>query len=167
MTAQNGLYYGAAATTAIAWILHLMLATSVLGFSIITGIILHCSWNCPNFLDSTNDKEIETLPWYLAGIGGTIVLIALWSITTMPSNPITGSARQVDEMGIAIEALQVAFIGLTAAIVAYETRRKRLNKKTASESVWGSSSRWTCQPPIFVRPSLSSSCCCFWLLMTN
>jgi hypothetical protein len=38
-------------------------------------------------------------------------------------------------MGIAIEALQVAFIGLTAAIVAYETRRKRFDKKTASESV--------------------------------
>jgi hypothetical protein len=135
IVAQNRLlYYGAAATTAIAGILHLLLATNEFGdddifegiFFIVTGIA-QIFWVVPMV-------RKWGLPWYLVGIGGTIVLIAIWSITRIPNNPIIGEAEEVDVIGIATEALQVAFIGLTAAIVAYETRRKRLDKKTAGES---------------------------------
>jgi hypothetical protein len=38
-------------------------------------------------------------------------------------------------MGIAIEVFQVAFIGLTIAIIIYEMKRKRLSGKTTSETV--------------------------------
>lgn len=30
-------------------------------------------------------------PWYIAGIVGTAVLIAIWAITRIPGNPITGT----------------------------------------------------------------------------
>ena len=51
-------------------------------------------------------------PWYAGGIGGTVVLIAIWVITRMEGNPITGRGLNVNEMGMAVEALQAAFIGL-------------------------------------------------------
>lgn len=37
-------------------------------------------------------------------------------------------------MALAIEVLQVAFIGMTAAIIIYESKRKQLSGKTASEA---------------------------------
>jgi len=73
-------------------------------------------------------------PWYYVGIGGTIVLIILFAITRMPGNPITGRGGPISPMALAIEVLQVAFIGLTAAIIIYESKRKQLSGKTASEA---------------------------------
>jgi hypothetical protein len=75
------------------------------------------------------------LPWYYVGIGGTIVLIILFVITRMPGNPITGRGAPISPMSIAIEVLEAAFIGLTVAIIVYESRRKQLSGKTASETV--------------------------------
>jgi hypothetical protein len=37
-------------------------------------------------------------------------------------------------MALAIEVLQAAFIGLTIAIIVYESKRKQLSGKTASET---------------------------------
>jgi len=75
------------------------------------------------------------LPWYLIGIGGTIILIVLFVITRMPGNPITGRGGPVSPLGLAIEVFQVAFIGLAIAIIIYESkRRKQLSGKTASET---------------------------------
>ena len=73
-------------------------------------------------------------PWYLIGIGGTIVLIILFAITRMPDNPITGRAGPIMPMAIAIEVFQAAFIGLSIAIIIYESRRKRISGKTAAET---------------------------------
>lgn len=73
-------------------------------------------------------------PWYYAGIGGTIVLTAIWVVTRMPDNPITGRAGPANAMGIAVEVLQAAFIGLTAAVIAHEVRMKRLDNKTAADA---------------------------------
>ena len=73
------------------------------------------------------------LPWYYVGIGGTIVLIILFVITRIPDNPITGRGGPLSPMAIAIEVLQVAFIGLTVAIIVYERKRKQLSGKTATE----------------------------------
>lgn len=69
------------------------------------------------------------MPWYAAGIGGTVVLMLIWVITRMPGNPITGRGGGVNEMAMAVEALQGAFIGLSIAIIALETRTKSV--KTA------------------------------------
>jgi hypothetical protein len=41
----------------------------------------------------------------------------------------------VNEMGIAVEAIQWAFVGLTAVILVVESRRKRIDKPTASDAV--------------------------------
>lgn len=73
------------------------------------------------------------LPWYYVGIGGTIALIILFVITRMPDNPITGRGGPLSPMAIAIELLQVAFIGLTVAVIVYERKRKQLSGKTATE----------------------------------
>jgi hypothetical protein len=73
-------------------------------------------------------------PWYYVGIGGTLVLIALWVITRMPDNPITGRAGPVNEMAVVIETMQVAYIGLTAAIIAIEHRMKRVGEEAARDA---------------------------------
>jgi len=129
----NILYYAAAATTAVAGILHLIQASNVLDFSLnffiffIAAGIAQIFWVVPMI-------KKWGLPWYLIGIGGTIVLIALYAITRMPGNPITGRGSPVNSLGIAIEVFQVAFIGLSIAIIIYESRRKRLSGRNAAEA---------------------------------
>jgi hypothetical protein len=129
----KALYYAAAATTAIAGILHLVLVPNVLGFNLNTAIffiiagIAQLFWVVPII-------RRWGLPWYLVGIGGTIILIILFVITRMPDNPITGRADPIMPMAIAIEVFQAAFIGLTLAIIFYEKRgEKKLSGKTPSE----------------------------------
>lgn len=133
MVAQkiNILYYVAAATTAIAGILHLIQAPSVLEFSLnffiffsVVGIA-QIFWVVPMIRKWGR-------PWYLIGIGGTIVLIILFVITRMPGNPITGRGGPVSPLGLAIEVFQAAFIGLSIAIIIYESKRKQLSGRTAS-----------------------------------
>jgi hypothetical protein len=127
------LYYAAAATTAIAGILHLILAPNTLEFNLNSGIffivagIAQLFWVLPII-------RRWGLPWYCVGIVGTIVLMILFLITRMPDNPITGRAGPIMPMALAIEVFQAAFIGLTAAIIVYESKRKRLSGKTASET---------------------------------
>ena len=129
----NALYYAAAAaTTAIAGILHLVLAPNILGFSLNTGIFFIVAGIAQLFWVVPMIKRWGRM-WYYLGIGGTIVLIILFAITRMPGNPITGRGAPISPMGIAIEVFQVAFIILTAIIVVYESKRKQLSGKTASE----------------------------------
>jgi hypothetical protein len=130
---NNALYYAAAATTAIAGILHLVLAPNILGFSLNTGIffivagIAQLFWVVPMI-------RRWGRPWYLIGIGGTMVLIVLFAITRMPEHPITGRAGPIMPMAIAIEVFQAAFIGLSITIISYESRRKLISGKTAAET---------------------------------
>jgi hypothetical protein len=60
--------------------------------------------------------------WYYIGIVGTIILIIMWVMTRLPGNPITGRAGQINEIAIAIEVLQIAYIVITAIIIGKETR---------------------------------------------
>src|SRR5919109_3941430 len=83
------------------------------------------------------------IPWYAIGIGGTIVFMAIWIITRMPGNPITGRGGPADSpIAIAIEVLQGAFIGLVATIIVYEHREKKQlqsqEKKATLEKTKGS-----------------------------
>lgn len=129
----NILYYAAAATTAIAGILHLIQASNVLGFSLnffvffIVAGIAQLFWVVPMI-------RRWGMPWYYVGIGGTIVLIILFAITRMPGNPITGRGGPVMPMALAIEVLQAAFIGLSIVIIVYEMKRKPISGKAASET---------------------------------
>lgn len=127
------LSYAAAACTAIAGVLHLLLAPGSFGFNFNNGIfftvagIIQIFWALPI-------SRRWAIAWHYVGIAGTAVLIAMWVVTRMPENPITGRAGPVNAMAIAIEVFQVAFIALTAAIIAYNRRRKRLDTKTAEDA---------------------------------
>jgi hypothetical protein len=64
--------------------------------------------------------------------------MAIWIITRMPGNPITGRGGPAgNPIGIAVEVFQAAFIGLAAAIIIYEHREKKQaehgEKRAASE----------------------------------
>ena len=121
MATQKGLYYAAAGATAIAGILHLTMFPNFLNFNpngailFLVGGIAQLFWVAPMV-------RRWGRPWYAVGIGGTVVLIAIWVITRMQGNPITGRGLNVNEMGMAVEALQAAFIGLAAAILAMESK---------------------------------------------
>jgi hypothetical protein len=127
----NILYYAAAATIAIAGILHLIQAPSVLDFSLNFFIFFSVAGIAQIFWVVPMIRKWG-LPWYLVGIGGTIILIVLFVITRMPGNPITGRGGPVSPLGLAIEVFQAAFIGLSIAIIVFESRRKKLSGKTAA-----------------------------------
>ena len=110
------LVYATAACTLIAGILHLYLASNVIGNNLSVGIF---------FIVAGIAQVFWTLPilrswgklWTYVGIGGTIILIIMWIITRFPDNPIIGRDLPVNSMGIAIEAFQIAFIVLSALII--------------------------------------------------
>lgn len=58
--------------------------------------------------------------WYAIGIAGNIILIGIRVITRIPDNPITGRGGPISEMAIATEVFQIAYIGMTAVIIAKE-----------------------------------------------
>jgi hypothetical protein len=127
------LYYAAAATTAIAGILHLTLAPSMLNFNPSSAILFFVGGAAQIFWVIPMIRRWGRV-WYSVGIGGTLVLIAIWIITRIPGNPITGRGGMVNEMGIAVEAMQWAFVGLTAAILVIESQMKRIDKRTALDA---------------------------------
>jgi hypothetical protein len=133
MLAQNGLYYAAAATTAIAGILHLIMTPNILNFNA-NGAILFGVGGVTQIFWAVPMIRKWGKVWYGIGIGGTLVLIAIWIITRVPENPITGRGGPVSEMAIAVEAMEWAFLGLAGGIIVYESRRKRLDTKTASDT---------------------------------
>ena len=114
------LYYAAASTTTIAGILHLIVASNVIQFSINNGIFFIVAGMAQIFWALPMVKRWGRI-WYYIGIGGTIILIILWIMTRLPNNPITGEIPfPIDEVGIIIEILQIAYIILTAMIIVKE-----------------------------------------------
>lgn len=122
------LIYAAGACTLIAGILHLSLASNLMGLNLPIGVF---------FLVAGIAQVFWTLPtvrtwgriWNYVGIGGTIILIIIWTITRYPDNPITGRGLPVNSIGVAVEVFQIAFIILCALIIARGRRTKRVNKK--------------------------------------
>jgi hypothetical protein len=107
----------AGATTGIAGILHLVLASNGVSrglssftiFFIVAGIA-QLFWIVPIV------KRWGRM-WYYVGIGGTIVLMILY-IMTRVSNPITSRrALTINGIGIAMEIFQAAFIIIIVLIM--------------------------------------------------
>jgi hypothetical protein len=117
----NILYYAAAATTAIAGILHLSLVPNVIGRNPNSGIFFIISGIAQIFWVIPMLKRWGRI-WYFIGIGGTIILIIMWVITRVPENPITGRGGPISEMAIVIEIFQIAYIIITAIIILKERR---------------------------------------------
>lgn len=118
-TSRSFLYYGAAASTGIAGILHLILVSNAINSNINNAIfflvagILQLFWVIPMI------KKWGRI-WYAIGIAGTIILIGIWAVTRIPDNPITGRGGPISEMAVAVEVFQVAYIVITAVIIAKE-----------------------------------------------
>ena len=115
------LYYAAAATTAIAGILHLILVPNIIGRNPNSGIFFIVSGIAQIFWVIPMLKRWGRI-WYYIGIAGTIILIIMWGITRMPGNPITGRGGPISEMAIALEVLQIAYVIITSIIIAKERR---------------------------------------------
>jgi hypothetical protein len=127
------LYFSAAGTTAIAGILHLILAPNMVNFSPHGAVLFFVGGAAQLFWVVPMIRRWGRL-WYGVGIVGTMVLIAIWIITRIDGNPITGRGGMINEMGIAVEITQWAFVGLTSAILAIELRTKRIDKRTALDA---------------------------------
>jgi len=62
-------------------------------------------------------------PWYYIGIGGNLGFIILYVITLLPGNPVTGRGGNVDITAAICESAQVAYIVITATILAKERHK--------------------------------------------
>ena len=118
------LYYAAAATTAIAGILHLSLVPDIIGRNLNSGVFFLISGIAQIFWVIPMLKRWGRI-WYYIGIAGTIILIIIWVMTRIPDNPITGRGGPISEMTIAIEVFQIAYVVLTAIIIVKDTKRTR------------------------------------------
>jgi len=55
--------------------------------------------------------------WDYIGIAGTLVFIAIWVMTRLPDNPITGRAGRIGDSAIIIEIFQIAFVVLMVILI--------------------------------------------------
>ena len=120
MDKLNILFYAAAATTAIAGIIHVVLGipSNNLNSQIlfIVGGVAQIFWALPMI-------RRWGPAWYSVGLGGTIVFIMIWVITRIPENFITGRGGRISDNGILTEAFQIAFVGFIIAILVLEKKR--------------------------------------------
>src|SRR5215208_178081 len=122
MTNRILYYAGAAATTAIAGILHLSLVPDIIGRNLNSGVFFLISGIAQIFWVIPMLKRWGRT-WYYIGIAGTIILIIMWVMTRIPDDPITGRGGPISEMAIAIEVFQIAYVVLTAIIIVKDTKR--------------------------------------------
>ena len=127
------LYYAAAGATAIAGILHLILAPNMLSFNP-NATILFAIGGAAQVFWAVPMARRWGRTWYSIGIAGTIAFLLIWVITRFPGNPITGRGGGVNEMAIAVESMEALFIGLAVAILVIESRMKKMNSKVAQDS---------------------------------
>lgn len=127
------LYYAAAGATAIAGILHLILAPNMLNFNPNATILFAIGGAAQVFWAVPMARKWGRA-WYSIGIAGTIAFLLIWVITRFPGNPITGRGGGVNEMAIAVEAMEALFIGLAATILVIESRMKKIDSKVAQSS---------------------------------
>ena len=116
---KSFLYYGAAACTGIAGILHLILVPNAIKFNINNAIFFLVAGIAQLFWVLPMIKRWGKI-WYAIGIIGTVILIGIWAITRIPDNPITGRGGPISEMAIATEVFQIAYVVITAVIIAKE-----------------------------------------------
>jgi hypothetical protein len=98
--------------------LHLMLGPNNLNFNLNQGILFIVGGAAQVFWIIPMIRRWG-VGWYSVGMAGTAVFAALFFITRMPGNPITGrGAPSNNPVAISIEICQVIFIGLAAVISA-------------------------------------------------
>src|SRR5918994_3415476 len=118
---RSFLYYGSAACTGIAGVLHLTLVPNTINFNVNNAAFFLIAGIAQLFWVLPMIKRWGKM-WYAIGIAGTVILIGIWVITRVPDNPITGRGGPISEMAVAIEVFQIAYIIITAIIIAKESR---------------------------------------------
>ena len=122
MTAK-ALFYAAAASTLIAGVLHLAIVPMFFTqMSIDTTIFFIVSGLAQIFWVIPVIKRWGK-PWYYVGIGGTVILIIMYLIA------VPGSGYPVNQLDIAIELFQIAFIILCSIIIVKDKTALRLRKR--------------------------------------
>ena len=125
----HAIYCAAAVAVSIAGVIHLMLGAGSLRFNgsgmtilFTIGGLLQIFWIIPM---ARRWGQV----WYVIGIAGNIALFAIWLITRYPGNPINGRGFGFPT-GFNIqwieEAAQLAYIGLTSAILVLEHKTRNL-----------------------------------------
>ena len=66
--------------------------------------------------------------WDYIGIAGTLAFIAIWVITRVPDNPITGRAGRIGDAALIIEIFQIAFVVLMVILIS--KRKSPKSQKT-------------------------------------
>ena len=119
----NMLFFAAAITTGVAGTIHIILGipSNNLNSQIlfVVGGAVQIFWVVPMI------RRWGTV-WYGVGLGGTIVFIAIWVITRVPDNFITGRDGRISDNGILTEVFQIAFVAIVIAILVLE--RKSITK---------------------------------------
>jgi protocatechuate 3,4-dioxygenase beta subunit len=119
--------------------LHLMLAPNILGFNVNQGILFIVGGIAQVFWIIPMIRRWGKV-WYGIGIAGTAVFMALFFITRVPGNPITGRGGGANPTSILVEVFEGLFIGLAVAILIYETRKNvREEQRAASDTARKSS----------------------------
>jgi hypothetical protein len=124
------LFIAAAVATAIAGIVHLYMPLS---HPRMLGNIPMATF----FLGSGIAQIFWILPmikrwgriWYYVGIAGNIAFIILYVITRFPGNPVNGRGGDVEAVDVVCEVAQVAYIAITALILAKERSIKVVDKE--------------------------------------
>ena len=129
---QHYRYYfiAAAVATAIAGIVHLYIP---FGFPKVLGNPAIATF----FLGSGIAQLFWILPmlkrwgksWYYVGIAGNVGFIILYVVTRFPGNPVNGRGGDVDAVDMTCELAQVAYIAITAVILAKEKSIKVVDKE--------------------------------------
>jgi hypothetical protein len=117
ITRRSLLFLGAAVSTGIAGILHLMLVSGSISSHLEYAIF---------FLVSGVAQIFWVLPmvrswgriWYVIGIAGTTVLVGLtgYVIVNIVQNP-ESAPPGVSELAVAIEVFQISFVILTGIVI--------------------------------------------------
>jgi hypothetical protein len=124
------LFIAAAVATAIAGIVHLYMPISHPRMLGNTPIVIF-------FLGSGIAQLFWVLPmirrwgriWYYAGIAGNIVFVILYVVTRFPDNPVNGRGGDIDAVDMICEVAQLAYIGITALIIAKEKSMRTIHKE--------------------------------------
>jgi hypothetical protein len=124
------LFIAAAVATAIAGIVHLymplahprMLGNASMATFFLGSGIAQVFWVLPMI------KRWGST-WYFVGILGNLGFIILYVITRIPGNPVNGRGGDIDVVDMICEVAQLAYIGITAVILAKERNMRSIDKE--------------------------------------
>lgn len=124
-------YYGAAASTAIAGVLHLVVAFNAAGLGEITLTTLFAAIGIAQIFYAMPLVQRWGRPWYYSGIIGTAILIILWLGSRIPSGRVLGgytALLSINALGIAVLIFQFAALLLSVRILQTATTPSKISR---------------------------------------